>query len=105
MEKIITLVYTGINRFIIKSIPPRTGAIMPLYYKNIVQAITVDSIQCQCATCIRDSDGADAIPQAVPQTKKGEKVMSITQRFKENVYTLFVPNISGVLPYNTAQIV
>ena len=29
MAKITTLVYTGIDRFIIKSIPPRIGAIMP----------------------------------------------------------------------------
>jgi hypothetical protein len=65
--KITTLVYTGTDRFIIKRRPPSIGAIIPpLFKKKIVQVSKVDGIQ--YPTYIRDSP--DAMPQAVPRTRK-----------------------------------
>jgi hypothetical protein len=75
---------------------------------NRFQAIIKDAI---VSTYIRDN--ADAMPQAVPRTKRRERknTTSVTEqladhkKLKEGLYTLFVPNISGVHPYNTAHIV
>jgi hypothetical protein len=92
-----TLAYTGKERSIKRSVPPKRGAIMPPLWRAPMSHDHHDEVR--TGTYIRDS--ADAIPHAVPRTLV-PKISGVHLRHRS---ATFHTRDSETYPYNTAYIV